>query len=525
MALSIFDDGENLVLVDETGKALQRTPKAGLSQSRLNAIKSYPAVDASRYDSRAGDPMSPGYFSPEAVSSKPQIPTVAPMEKPTSPVVKESAYDRLRKYSESLRSPLQSTMTQAPAQSLPMEGSASSGGLESQASKAFDKMIAGRSELSEIEAKEAAATASALDEQEKEAANFLKGYEATQKEADDAGQNAIKSYEDSINSLMNSNIDPNRFYSSRTTSQRVMLSVGLLLSGLADAAQVYAGRGPANHVERFQKIVNEAIDRDISAQEMDQRKSTYAAGLRQNLYSLYRAKFSDKKEALLATKAAMLESFERKVKGIALNSSSEKAKANAEIAAGTLESEKVKVLDMLRNSAASRRAEEAKAVLEASKAGQETNKLWVEGWGMAPTEEDAKKGKEARIAFETMKRNLDRLEEIRLGTIRGKKSTNPDSNYGFEVLNRDIVNEAQGRAAEFLTAYNTAKSLGALDQGTIKIIDRMIPSDPTKLGFVGAQIRTVQKMMDEQETAFKTTRGFQKVATPVNAFPSAKRVR
>ena len=86
-------------------------------------------------------------------------------------------------------------------------------------------------------------------------------------------------------------VDPNRWMSSRTAGQRVLLTIGAFLSG-------FGGEGGSNQVL---DLINKRIDNDIRAQVDNRDAKLKQASATQALYKDYLATFRDHEEALLAT--------------------------------------------------------------------------------------------------------------------------------------------------------------------------------------------------------------------------------
>lgn len=104
-------------------------------------------------------------------------------------------------------------------------------------------------------------------------------------------------------------VDPNRWMSSRTAGQRVLLTIGAFLSG-------FGGDGDSNQVL---DLMNKRIDNDIRSQIENRDSKLKQATATQALYKDYLATFKDHDEAILATattakmgiaKAAMQQALE-----------------------------------------------------------------------------------------------------------------------------------------------------------------------------------------------------------------------
>lgn len=124
-------------------------------------------------------------------------------------------------------------------------------------------------------------------------------------------------------------IDPNHFYNSMGTGQKIASGIALLLGGFAGAAK------QGNPVLA---MMDKSIDRDIDAQKNDQ-------GQAYNLWKMNRDEYGDEQAATLATKQQLLTGVQNQLQSAASAAKGPIAQANAQAANGLIK------MEMARNNA------------------------------------------------------------------------------------------------------------------------------------------------------------------------------
>ncbi len=123
--------------------------------------------------------------------------------------------------------------------------------------------------------------------------------------------------------LANYKEDPERFWHSRNTMQRVGTAIAILLGGIGQGL-MRGGDNPA-----VTKLNND-IDRDIAAQRAtyDAKKSSFAA--KNSMYGKMMDKYKDPELALAASKLAFNEQVSRRIEEISAKTNSERVKLNGD---------------------------------------------------------------------------------------------------------------------------------------------------------------------------------------------------
>lgn len=132
-----------------------------------------------------------------------------------------------------------------------------------------------------------------------------------------------------IHDVQNNLVDPNRFLNSRSTGQKVLTTIGLLLGGLA-------GGSPAPAL----KIIQDQIDNDIKGQEdnLGARKSLLEANMRQ---------YGNLKDAVDMTRVMMTDTAAAHLEAAASRAKDPIAKARALQALGELQQKNAPIIQQM----------------------------------------------------------------------------------------------------------------------------------------------------------------------------------
>lgn len=154
-------------------------------------------------------------------------------------------------------------------------------------------------------------------------------------------------------------IDPNRWWNSRTASQKVMASIGMALGAFG---------GGTN---RAADIINHEIDQDVALQkdaiDRKDRKLGAAITAQSNLFQLMRDNFKDDISATAAAKVALAEQVKSKIDYLTAKYSSPEKQAEADKLKAQLSAQQAKDLGTLNQRTETLGLERAKLDLEALK--------------------------------------------------------------------------------------------------------------------------------------------------------------
>lgn len=263
----------------------------------------------------------------------------------------------------------------------------------------------------------------------------------------------------------NSQIDPNRYWASKSTGAKIGAAISIALGAIGAGLQ---GRGDNAALG----IIKDAIDKDIDAQKANIAAKREGLAETQTMYSMMRQQFSDERQAEQATRAIAIDNAIHKIDQIMSQFKSPEMAAKAQQLRGQLEVESNKIKIPLIKEA------EANATLKALSGGQgdgvDINKLsekdrerYVPGEGLAIDASTAKTIRENQAATKTALDAIQRLRQIR-------------QDYGSETMNRDIVTEAEGLATTLQGTLRTSLvGPGAVSAHEYKLMDKVIPEDVT----------------------------------------------
>lgn len=368
---------------------------------------------------------------------------------------------------------------------------------------AFDKALAERTAALEAKAavdQEQAAAEAAIGERraqtiEAERAKYLQTREALQKRGDELRT-----------SIMKAEIDPNRFFASMSTGQRVASLAGVLISGIGQGLMAASGRGVAPNMALA--LMEKAIDRDIEAQRAN-------LGKQETLLNHHLRELGDHDAAYAATKAHLMDAASAQLSTIAAKYGGQKAAANAQGIAAELQQQAAQwrsgqLQQALENNLRTRLAEEeirarrasvqesmakiaatqleqrkgvlsvaAEAAALAGKAippaanrllSKETRNVMVRmpnGFLRAATDHEGKKKVDAAlVSFQDFTNSLRRYEEIRAKNPRG---------WQVGLSNRDDMKEAGQLFEKLRTQLAKMSETGVLTDQDLVRYGKIVP--------------------------------------------------
>jgi hypothetical protein len=139
-------------------------------------------------------------------------------------------------------------------------------------------------------------------------------------------------------------VDPNRFWNSRTTGQKVLAAISIMLGGMGQGTFAAMGLKPDNGAL---DIIRDAIKQDLEVQQtnIENRRGQLkdiASGQRE-LFNMFRQTGMDEIESLRSEEAAKIDLVQRQIEQLATQMGSPEAKQKAELAIATLDQEKNKI--------------------------------------------------------------------------------------------------------------------------------------------------------------------------------------
>lgn len=143
-------------------------------------------------------------------------------------------------------------------------------------------------------------------------------------------------FQSTIQKMQEAKIDPDRIYGG-STGKRVLAGIAIAMGAMGRALT-------GGSTNAALQIINNAIDRDIAAQEKEIQKLGTQASLQRQMLADIDTKYDNKLQAYQMKRAVMLDAAERKALQIAKNLTSQEAVAQAQGFIGQLQAQKAEAL-------------------------------------------------------------------------------------------------------------------------------------------------------------------------------------
>ena len=300
-------------------------------------------------------------------------------------------------------------------------------------------------------------------------------------------------------------IDPNRFWKEKSTGEKIVAGIAIALGALGQGLS--KGNIQSNGAL---DIINGAINRDIEAQKMGILGKREKAEGQKGILAQMRERFDDERTAEGMTRIIALDQAKLKLEEISAKSKSGEVAANRDLLLAQIEEERQKNLlevqkaivesaiarekiglerQKLENENPALRRQRMEALVRGDKSGaqglsaedlpEKDRERFVPGLGIAVTEDDAKRLRQANIEFN----NFDNiLTEI----IRGRQQAKSDNWMGGgERLIGTEKQKQVARASEAIGALKEVMKLGALDRGVMEVVSKIVPENPAETRFFG----------------------------------------
>lgn len=357
-------------------------------------------------------------------------------------------------------------------------------------------------------------------------------------------QQRLADFDDSVKTLAAQRVDPDRFWASRGTDQKIGAMVAMALGGFLEGFS--GGRIKNNGME----MINRAIDRDIAAQEFAYNAMRESVSGKKTAFAMAMEKYQNEDAARTAARAASLEAAQAQMAQLGALYKGTDAANRAEMAMADLEQRKAdqrlkfsqfvqaqsygptyfdtrtgmpvtqghiqaryeKGEDMGYETAQKIMTEQAKAQAEAAAKGapdarkdqRDRESRWVPtsstGKGyFAPTEKEAVDHREAQVATQEIIDLLDRIDKDSGSFMeRVGRSASP--------VTTDTEKRIKTNSKALLGAINRAEKFGAMDKGTQEILQEMT-GNPSSISGNKANIEALRNF------ALETRRRMERSAT------------
>lgn len=314
----------------------------------------------------------------------------------------------------------------------------------------------------------------------------------------------VAGYDDIMKQQLNSKKeDPNRLWNSKTTGQKIMASISLLLGGLAGGGKGNVGLD----------ILNKAIDDDIASQRADIAKLEKVGGMKKTMLGMMREKFGDERQAEIATKAFHTDQTILKLKEVAARSKNPEAQAAADAAIGELEAKKHGLLAQFEVASKAKQVmigggQQLPPGLDVESLPQDQRERYVTGVGLATTKEGAKELMKLKATTDS---STEMLTELIGMTNTTGKSINPETIQRAESLSAML----KGQIRE-----------GILGPGTVNdseraILDRLVKNPTAIFSMDNVSRMALKTVMERLQASFNNTakaHGLRPVSQQVRSF-------
>lgn len=186
-----------------------------------------------------------------------------------------------------------------------------------------------------VQARNAEASAGEMamyGEQARQAAIREDAAVASQAARDEELQYRQQDFDSSVRSLSKMSMDPDRFWATRSTGQKIGAMIGIALGGFVQGA-----RGGSNV---GMDVINQAIDRDLKAQEFAYNAAKDTAVAKQTAFGMAMQKYQNADQARAMARAAALDAVQAQLGQQAAMWKGTEAANRANIAMADLEAQK-----------------------------------------------------------------------------------------------------------------------------------------------------------------------------------------
>ncbi len=270
-------------------------------------------------------------------------------------------------------------------------------------------------------------------------------------------QTAYDALDKSTNEVMGMKIDPDHFWASKSTGNKIGLGIALALGAIG-------GANDGNN--KVSKIITDAIDRDLKTQQMNIGNKQAGVNAKGSLLNHMRANFKDDRAAEDASKVAALQRVEMQIKQKAAQYSSPEAKANASKLLNEIELEKKKAQQAFIQSAGTGMPV-GLTNSEKMSFQKDIRERTVPGLGLIDDGREAPKVRDMKANFDGLRANIVEMAKLQKEHGHVANPFNP------------AVAKGKALAADTLIKMKELANLGALTKPDMELMDPLVPSDPT----------------------------------------------
>jgi hypothetical protein len=277
-----------------------------------------------------------------------------------------------------------------------------------------------------------------------------------------------------VDSFNTEKIDPNHFWGSRSTTQKIAASIGMIFSAAGGGSKAY-------------DVINKSIQDDLDVQKANLDLKLRGLDVRSNLLSQMHTITGDYNTARNLAEATQINQAKLMVERASSLASGAKSQAEVMDALGKLD---VAYADSMQKAAKSAGFQVNQTSADAAggvpvlpanfnpaQLDKEDRKLFIPGLGIAANDVAYKKATDGKAAFDQLMTTLNKLRDLR---------SNPDTGVGVESSNSQARVKANSLRNDALLITKAMANLGALDVGVDQFFDGTVQKDP--LGPIGEGI-------------------------------------
>lgn len=249
-------------------------------------------------------------------------------------------------------------------------------------------------------------------------------------------ENKLNEMDRISNELRNEKLDPNRWFSNKSTLQKIGLAIGGILASGAQR----------------RNVLDKYIDQDLKLQLEQYNRQKDHLSTKRNLFSQYMELFGDKQKALAASRLAMKQFAQSQIDAQAATHAGQLGKNNAELAKGEIDAELEKErykLWMMLNPAPAAPGMGAGGYNSLGK--DELERMFQTPDGRAWLAPTGKSGEDFREMFggvQALSAALDRAESIKAQNPKSWFVPGTEANNALKAIQYDMNAEAKRAAGK-----------------------------------------------------------------------------
>lgn len=286
-------------------------------------------------------------------------------------------------------------------------------------------------------------------------------------------EDSLKNLDNLTNEVSSMKVDPNHFWSSASTENKMMLGVSLFLGSLG-AANTGDNKAVA--------IIDNAIKKDIEAQKANMIMAREGVNQKVNVFSQMKSAFKDDRMAEQAAKVAALERLKMNIAQTSAKYANPEVQAKAQYLMGSVINDQNKAKNEFTNAAKIAAQGGAKTFSEQMAQKKDIGERTIPGLGMVSDGRESTKIREMKSNTDTLRQDVNSLVEI----AKGGRSWVPWS---------ERSSDAQALSTKIFFKLKELENLGVPQAFDIEMVRKLIPEDVTAI-FKANASHNIEKARD-----------------------------